>query len=218
MGRLSHSSTTRQLLSPMSLIRYNRNSVSNRWITFLFALNTWKASAKTSWRYSIRPNLLHGYTSGFIKNVITCQIIVVIVLLADCGPAWRSQSPLYVANSFFTERRLRSTKKRHWRFRVPLHASMSFVKLCDSITHFTITMPSLLLIIRTHIISVSLSQCCNDVVQERFAPELKYDIALRIAALHMHQHALTNKMQGKLTVKNIEWVFLLIFRLVFLLS
>lgn len=47
-------------------------------------------------------------------------------------------------------------------------------------------------------------QCCNDVVQERFAPELKYDIALRIAALHMHQHALANKMQGKLTVKNIE--------------
>ncbi len=47
-------------------------------------------------------------------------------------------------------------------------------------------------------------QCCNDVVQERFAPELKYDIALRIAALHMHQHALTNKMQGKLTIKNIE--------------
>jgi hypothetical protein len=41
---------------------------------------------------------------------------------------------------------------------------------------------------------------------------------LRIAALHMHQHALTNKMQGKLTVKNIEWVFLLIFLLVFLLS
>lgn len=49
-------------------------------------------------------------------------------------------------------------------------------------------------------------QCCNDVVQERFAPELKYDIALRIAALHMHQHAITNKMQAKLTVKNIEWV------------
>ena len=39
-------------------------------------------------------------------------------------------------------------------------------------------------------------QCCNDVVQERFA--------LRIAALHMHQHALTNKMQTKFTVKNIE--------------
>jgi len=49
-----------------------------------------------------------------------------------------------------------------------------------------------------------LVQCCNDVVQERFAPELKYDIALRIAALHMHQHAITNKMQAKLTVKNIE--------------
>lgn len=60
-----------------------------------------------------------------------------------------------------------------------------------------------------HGVMVSLSllfspQCCNDVVQERFAPELKYDIALRIAALAMHQHALSNKMQSKLTVKNIE--------------
>ncbi|KAI8421416.1 hypothetical protein MSG28_009491 [Choristoneura fumiferana] len=33
-------------------------------------------------------------------------------------------------------------------------------------------------------------QCCNDVAQERFAPELQPDVALRLAALHMHQHAL----------------------------
>ncbi|XP_037083114.1 FERM and PDZ domain-containing protein 4-like isoform X2 [Pollicipes pollicipes] len=50
-------------------------------------------------------------------------------------------------------------------------------------------------------------QCCTDVVQERFAPELKYDIALRLAALHVHQHALSNNLQGKITVKNIEREF-----------
>jgi hypothetical protein len=27
------------------------------------------------------------------------------------------------------------------------------------------------------------------VVQERFSPELKYEVALRLAALHLHQHA-----------------------------
>lgn len=49
-------------------------------------------------------------------------------------------------------------------------------------------------------------QCCNDVVQERYAPELKYDIALRLAALHIHQHAISNNMTSKVTVKAIEWV------------
>lgn len=49
-------------------------------------------------------------------------------------------------------------------------------------------------------------QCCNDVVQERYAPELKYDIALRLAALHIHQHAISNNMASKVTVKAIEWV------------
>jgi len=34
-------------------------------------------------------------------------------------------------------------------------------------------------------------QCCNDVVHERFAPELKYEIALRLAALHIHQHVVS---------------------------
>ena len=47
-------------------------------------------------------------------------------------------------------------------------------------------------------------QCCNDVVHERFAPELKYDIALRLAALHIHQHALANNINGKLSIKAIE--------------
>ncbi|KAJ1531887.1 hypothetical protein ONE63_000535 [Megalurothrips usitatus] len=50
-------------------------------------------------------------------------------------------------------------------------------------------------------------QCCNDVVQERYAPELKYDIALRLAALHIHQHAVSNNMAGKVTVKMIEREF-----------
>ncbi|XP_054714995.1 uncharacterized protein LOC129224544 [Uloborus diversus] len=47
-------------------------------------------------------------------------------------------------------------------------------------------------------------QCCNDVVKERFAPELKYDVALRLAALHLQQHAVTSGMQGKMIVKAIE--------------
>lgn len=47
-------------------------------------------------------------------------------------------------------------------------------------------------------------QCCNDVVQERFAPELKYDIALRLAALHIQQHCLSNGIQGKVTIKAVE--------------
>lgn len=49
------------------------------------------------------------------------------------------------------------------------------------------------------------TQCCNDVTQERFAPELQYDIALRLAALHIYQHALVNNMSAsKLTVKTVE--------------
>lgn len=47
-------------------------------------------------------------------------------------------------------------------------------------------------------------QCCNDVVRERFAPELKYDVTLRLAALHLHQHALNTGIQGKMVVKTIE--------------
>ncbi|XP_054270048.1 uncharacterized protein LOC128991297 isoform X2 [Macrosteles quadrilineatus] len=51
-------------------------------------------------------------------------------------------------------------------------------------------------------------QCCNDVVQERYAPELKYDIALRLAALHIHQHAISNNIPpSKITVKLIEKEF-----------
>ncbi|KAI4458585.1 membrane associated guanylate kinase-related [Holotrichia oblita] len=51
-------------------------------------------------------------------------------------------------------------------------------------------------------------QCCNDVIQERFAPELQYDTALRLAALHIYQHALANNIPGsKLTVKTIEREF-----------
>lgn len=44
-------------------------------------------------------------------------------------------------------------------------------------------------------------------VQERYAPELKYDIALRLAALHIHQHAMVNNIPYcKVTVKAIEYV------------
>lgn len=49
------------------------------------------------------------------------------------------------------------------------------------------------------------TQCCNDVIQERFAPELPYDMALRLAALHIYQHALANTIPAsKLTLKVIE--------------
>lgn len=54
--------------------------------------------------------------------------------------------------------------------------------------------------------SMVVLQCCNDVVQERYASELKYDVALRLAALHVHQHALSSNMQGKVSIKSIEWV------------
>lgn len=48
-------------------------------------------------------------------------------------------------------------------------------------------------------------QCCNDVVHERYAPELQYDTALRLAALHIHQHAISNNISyDKVTVKSIE--------------
>jgi hypothetical protein len=48
-------------------------------------------------------------------------------------------------------------------------------------------------------------QCCNDVVHERFAPELKYELALRLAALHMHQHMVaSNGPNAKVTVKAVE--------------
>lgn len=47
-------------------------------------------------------------------------------------------------------------------------------------------------------------QCCNDLVQERFSPELKYDVALKLAALHIHLHALGSGIQGKLTIKAVE--------------
>ncbi|KAJ8967120.1 hypothetical protein NQ314_003080 [Rhamnusium bicolor] len=48
-------------------------------------------------------------------------------------------------------------------------------------------------------------QCCNDVIQERFAPELQYETALRLSALHIYQHALANNIPAsKLTVKTVD--------------
>lgn len=52
------------------------------------------------------------------------------------------------------------------------------------------------------------SQCCNDVVHERFSPELKYEIALRLSALQLVQHSLDNNFMqnpnGKVNLKLIE--------------
>lgn len=48
-------------------------------------------------------------------------------------------------------------------------------------------------------------QCCNDVTVERFSPELQPDVALRLAALQIHQHSLANNISpAKLTVKTVE--------------
>ncbi|XP_053563564.1 FERM and PDZ domain-containing protein 4, partial [Bombina bombina] len=47
-------------------------------------------------------------------------------------------------------------------------------------------------------------QSCNDVVQERFGPELKYDIALRLAALQMYIATITTKQTQKISMKYIE--------------
>lgn len=49
-----------------------------------------------------------------------------------------------------------------------------------------------------------LLQSCNDVVQERFGPELKYDIALRLAALQMYIATVTTKQTQKISLKYIE--------------
>ncbi|XP_072400466.1 uncharacterized protein [Diabrotica undecimpunctata] len=59
-----------------------------------------------------------------------------------------------------------------------------------------------------HALDYLYTQCCNDVIQERFAPELQYDTALRLAALHIYQHALAHNVQAsKLTVKTVEREF-----------
>ncbi|XP_071949405.1 uncharacterized protein [Antedon mediterranea] len=47
-------------------------------------------------------------------------------------------------------------------------------------------------------------QCCNDVINERFASELKFDVAVRLAALHIHQHVLSNHQTSKVSQKIIE--------------
>ncbi|XP_055360126.1 FERM and PDZ domain-containing protein 4-like isoform X2 [Betta splendens] len=52
-------------------------------------------------------------------------------------------------------------------------------------------------------------QCCNDVVLERFGPELKYDAALRLAALQMYILTMTTRQSQKVSLKYIqkEWGF-----------
>ena len=50
-------------------------------------------------------------------------------------------------------------------------------------------------------------QCTNDVTQERFAPELKYELALRLAALHIHQHAVSNGLNSGNKVNRINKMY-----------
>lgn len=52
-------------------------------------------------------------------------------------------------------------------------------------------------------------QCCNDIVQERYQPEIKYEMALRLSALRIFEHSVgngfmdTNK-RGKVNLKRLE--------------
>uniref|UniRef100_A0A3Q1H799 Uncharacterized protein n=1 Tax=Anabas testudineus TaxID=64144 RepID=A0A3Q1H799_ANATE len=52
-------------------------------------------------------------------------------------------------------------------------------------------------------------QSCNDVVLERFGPELKYDAALRLAALQMYILTMATRQSQKVSLKYIqkEWGF-----------
>ncbi|KAL3880268.1 hypothetical protein ACJMK2_032517 [Sinanodonta woodiana] len=47
-------------------------------------------------------------------------------------------------------------------------------------------------------------QCCNDVIQDRFASELKAETTLRLAALHISQHSASSNIVGKINIKTIE--------------
>ncbi|XP_062038956.1 FERM and PDZ domain-containing protein 4 isoform X2 [Lepus europaeus] len=47
-------------------------------------------------------------------------------------------------------------------------------------------------------------QSCNDVVRERFGPELRFDVALRLAALQIHVAAVSAKQTQKFSLKYIE--------------
>ncbi|KAL4230083.1 Frmpd3p [Mactra antiquata] len=51
------------------------------------------------------------------------------------------------------------------------------------------------------------TQCVNDVIQERFASEMKTDTLLRLAALHIQQHAMSNNVNGKINIKTVEKEF-----------
>jgi len=44
----------------------------------------------------------------------------------------------------------------------------------------------------------------NDVLQDRFASELKQETLLRLSALHIQQHAMSNNYGGKINIKTVE--------------
>ncbi|CAH1267063.1 FRMPD4 [Branchiostoma lanceolatum] len=47
-------------------------------------------------------------------------------------------------------------------------------------------------------------QCCNDVIKERYATELRFETALRLAALHMHEFMVATTNKRKMSIKYIE--------------
>ncbi|XP_052276810.1 uncharacterized protein LOC127876023 isoform X3 [Dreissena polymorpha] len=50
-------------------------------------------------------------------------------------------------------------------------------------------------------------QCVNDVLQDRFTTELKQETLMRLSALHIQQHAMSNNITGKINIKSIEKEF-----------
>ncbi|XP_070554314.1 FERM and PDZ domain-containing protein 4-like isoform X2 [Ptychodera flava] len=48
------------------------------------------------------------------------------------------------------------------------------------------------------------TQCCNDVVEGRFGSELKYETAIRLAALQIQEHVLSSKQTAKVSIKLVE--------------
>uniref|UniRef100_A0A6P6XQH8 Uncharacterized serine-rich protein C215.13-like n=1 Tax=Dermatophagoides pteronyssinus TaxID=6956 RepID=A0A6P6XQH8_DERPT len=38
-------------------------------------------------------------------------------------------------------------------------------------------------------------QCCNDIINERFVPEIKYEMAIRLASIHIIEHVLSQQQQ-----------------------
>ena len=72
-----------------------------------------------------------------------------------------------------------------------------YVQCCNDVVQaiiFTITV--FIIIVTNKKMLIMIMTMIMIMIQERFAPELKYEIALRLAALHIHQHAVSNGLNS----------------------